>query len=214
MNISKHLEEYYANSFAKYNAKPEGASWGSDIERVNLRWKMILSVMEHDPEGRIEKPTVLDVGCSYGGMLEYAKTHGICLNYSGIDIVKESIESACCMHQDASFYCGDILNDEVLPQNAVYDYVVSCGTFAIKGSVSHRAYYSYWKKIIKIMFSKCRRGIAFNVFPTSVNIFHENAFYVNSLELLAFCSDSLSDKVLLNNATKLFDTFVFVYKNF
>lgn len=200
--------EYYNSCYDKYGATLEGASWG-EVGRTHNRWKLSYDVFRHDPKGVLQVPTVLDVGCSYGGMYTFGKSLGLKMSYTGVDPVEESIVSAKMNHPEASFYCKNITFDEI---DGMFDYVVSCGIFAIKGSVSHADMHSYWKETVKRMFDKCTRGMSFNVFTNKVSRFDVSSYYLSPVEALAFCMDELSDKVVLQHATSLYDFFVYVYK--
>ena len=203
------IAAHYELCFSTYGATTEGAAWGNNTERLYTRWRLIYEILHLDPTGVQNKPSVLDVGCSYGGMYGYALAHGIDIQYYGIDIVEDAVNSAKTQFPSVKFEIGDFAT--LYPANS-FDYVVECGIFAAKGKVSHNDMRVYWKETILSMFDKCRKGIAFNVFTNKVNIFHEESFYLSPLEALAFCMENMSDKIIVNHASGLFDYFVYVYK--
>jgi SAM-dependent methyltransferase len=203
------MASHYEACFSKYGSTIEGASWGNDIDRLHTRWRLLFELLRLDPKGILSSPSMLDVGCSYGGMYGYAKDQGIKICYHGVDIVDKAIFAAKQNYPDANFKLGDF---NTLYSSESFDYVIACGIFGIKGDISHRDMHFYWKKTIFNMFDRCKNGIAFNVFTNKVNIFHKEAFYVSPLEALAFCMESISDKVVLHHASGLFDYFIYVYK--
>jgi SAM-dependent methyltransferase len=207
--VRRHITAYYAQYFKEHGATMEGAAWGSDRERLHTRWRHIYEIFRLDPRGTVEQPTVLDVGCSYGGMYAYALEQGLRLRYSGIDLVEDAVRAACAAHPEAVFAYGDF--SSLYPKGS-FEYVVSCGSFAAKGEAPHRDMHAYWKHVITQMFARCTRGIAFNVFTNRVNSFDPDFFYVSPVEALAFCLDAMSPNVIIQHASGLFDYFVYVYK--
>jgi SAM-dependent methyltransferase len=208
-NVRRNIAAYYASYFNEHGATMEGAAWGSDRERLQTRWRHIVEILRLDPRGTIDQPTMLDVGCSYGGMYAYALERGVRLDYSGVDIVEAAVRTASEAHPEAAFACGDFV---ALYPEASFAYVVSCGTFAAKGETPHRDMHAYWKHVITNMFAKCTRGMAFNAFTNRVNSFDPDFFYVSPVEALAFCLENLSPNVVIQHASGLFDYFVYVYK--
>ena len=80
-NVSENLKNFYGDNFEQYGATPFGVSW-RDQDSMNLRYDRMLNV-------------ILDVGCWYGGLLEYINNHTkLKINYKGIDIVPASIDYA------------------------------------------------------------------------------------------------------------------------
>ena len=208
-HVRRHIAAYYISYFDAHGATMEGAAWGSDRDRLHTRWRHIYEIFRLDPHGTVNQPTVLDVGCSYGGMYAYALECGLRLRYSGVDLVADAVRAASGAHPEATFTYGDFVS---LYLEASFDYVVSCGSFAAKGEATHRDMHVYWKYVIENMFAKCTRGIVFNVFTNRVNSFDPDFFYLSPVEALAFCMDNLSPKVIIQHASGLFDYFVYVYK--
>jgi SAM-dependent methyltransferase len=208
-NVRRSIAGYYAPYFDAHGATMEGAAWGSDLERLHTRWRHIYEIFRLDPRGTADQPTVLDVGCSYGGMYAYALERGLRLRYSGVDIVEDAVRAATQAHPEAAFACGDFTT--LYPRES-FEYVVSCGSFAAKGEAPHRDMHAYWKHVTTNMFAACTRGIVFNVFTSRVNSFDPDFFYLSPVEALAFCMENMSPNVIIQHASGLFDYFVYVYK--
>src|ERR1700722_5879498 len=72
---------------APWGATSRGVDWGEQSD-VDLRYSKMLEVI--GPQSASGKPArVLDVGCAYGGLLEYAKSRRIVVHCIGIDLVPE-----------------------------------------------------------------------------------------------------------------------------
>ncbi len=205
--VSEKLLQIYQNSFNKYNATKLGIGYPTETN-MDILYSRILNVM--DDFYVIKNPTVLDVGCGYGGLLEYIKKRKININYTGIDILDENIKAAKKNHPNHSFYVKDALN---MDYNEEFDYVICNGIFTDKGDADIFEMTSFVKKIIKKMFKASRVGIGFNLISTYVENFYEGMFYKNPMEILAFCLSELSTHVKIDHSKrKTPDYLVYIYR--
>ena len=133
-NVSKILRDHYEKAFLQYGANSKGVDWGENEERQHLRYDNMLSVI-----GNIntEAPSILDIGCGYGGLLDYANRKGVALHYTGIDIVKNMILWARDAFPNATFIVGDIFETNI--ENH-FDYVVCNGILTLKTRCARACY--------------------------------------------------------------------------
>ena len=89
--ISKALAQHYSEKFSLHGPSPEGVDWGADESKMLLRYDKMLSVADWVAGN---KPSLLDVGCGYGGLRRYAISKNIDLDYTGIDVAGNMIEWA------------------------------------------------------------------------------------------------------------------------
>jgi len=136
--ISKQLGEHYDKKFEQFGANSQGVDWGEDERRLRLRYsKMLAIISKMEPELIPEDlpatdrvPSLLDVGCGYGGLLVYATEHKIPLVYTGIDMSAKMIAWANKnLPEKGKFIAGDILN---MKSSTQYDYVVCNGILTQK----------------------------------------------------------------------------------
>jgi len=106
------------------------------------------------------------------------------------------IDHAAHALPDASFLCGDVF--EYAPPER-FDYAVCNGILTQKLETSTAAMDAYAERLIKKMFSLCRRGIAFNVMSTSVNFVAENLYYRDPADLLTWCLAKVTNRVRLDH---------------
>ena len=104
--ISETLRQHYSRKFDLHGASSEGVDWGSNEAKVLLRYDKMLAVLETEPA----KPTLLDVGCGYGGLLRYATEQKIELEYTGIDVSENMIEWARANQTAGTFIPGDFID--------------------------------------------------------------------------------------------------------
>lgn len=205
--ISSLLANHYARVLAKHGATPKGVDWGENITDYQIRLDRMLAVLERGDAG--EQPSILDVGCGYGGLLDLIKERQLSVKYAGIDICAGMIEVAKARHPDVQWFLGDILS---LRLRQKFDYVVCNGILTQKLSASIRDMNFFLRALIFKMFKLCRIGIAFNVMTTHVNYMKPNLYYHNPVELLGWCMSEITSKVMLDHAYPLFEYTVYLYK--
>jgi SAM-dependent methyltransferase len=207
--VSKTLKEHYFKKFMEFGATPKGVDWGK-MGDVLLRYRKMMEVIAHDEQKSIANPTVLDVGCGYGGLFQYCTDNNINLKYTGIDVCENMIEYAKTIYSDAIFICDDVFN---LKPDTYYDYVICNGILTQKLGTSQMDMDDYSQKLIFKMFELSNRGIVFNLMSTKVNFMVENLYYRNPVELFGFCFTQISPKIRIDHTYPLFEYSISIYKN-
>jgi 2-polyprenyl-3-methyl-5-hydroxy-6-metoxy-1,4-benzoquinol methylase len=203
--ISETLRQHYSEKFALHGASSQGVDWGANEANVLLRYQKMLEVIKH-PEGR---PSLLDVGCGYGGLLSYANDKKIELDYTGIDVAENMIEWARANQAGGIFTVGDVMHHEFEGQ---FDYVVCNGILTQKLDTTNLAMDQFAAQLIKRMFSLCKVGIVFNVMTTKVNYFSNNLYYRNPAELFSWCLSEISSHIRLDHSYPLFEYTLQIYR--
>lgn len=204
-SISQVLRDHYSQKFALHGASSEGVDWGSNEANVLLRYQKMLEVLRNsDP-----RPTLLDVGCGYGGLLGYANDRKIDLQYTGIDIAQNMIEWARANQPAGKFMHGDFMDHDFESQ---FDYVVCNGILTQKLDTMALAMDQFAAQLIRKLFSLCTVGIAFNVMTTKVNYFSNNLYYRNPAELLSWCLSEISPHIKLDHSYGLYEYTLQIYR--
>lgn len=203
--ITQALRAHYAGTFDRHGATSRGVDWGAPQD-VEIRYSRMLDVIQEDGSRPV---SLLDVGCGYGGLYQYAQSRGISLRYTGIDVADNMIAHATQAFPDARFICADVFEFE---PDAPFDYVVCNGILTQKLSTSIKEMDRYCQRLIKRLFDCCGTGVAFNVMTTKVNFMAENLYYRNPVELLAYCMSEVTDKVRLDHAYPLYEYTMYLYK--
>lgn len=196
--ISETLRQHYSQKFAEHGASSEGVDWGSNEANLLLRYKKMLDVLR-DPSST---PTLLDVGCGYGGLLTYAAEQNIELQYTGIDVSQNMIEWAQANQATGTFIVGDFIEHDFATQ---FDYVVCNGILTQKLETAGLAMDQFAAQLIRKMFALCKVGIAFNVMTTKVNYFSNNLYYRNPAELFSWCLSEISSHLRLDHSYPLYE---------
>lgn len=203
--VSKKLQLHYAKLFSLHGPSPLGVDWGNDEAKALLRYEKMLNVLNKFQQ----KPSMMDVGCGYGGLYQYALSKNIDINYTGIDVADNMVNWAISNLPSANFICADVLAFEF---REAFDYVVCNGILTQKLSIPALQMDEFAAQLIRRLFSLCRIGIAFNVMSTKVNYFSNNLYYRNPAELLAWCLAEISPHIRIDHGYPLFEYTVYLYR--
>ena len=104
----------------------------------------------------------------------------------------------------------DILeNPENVPE---FDYIVMNGVFTEKRELSYNDMLDYFKKLIRAVFEKAKKGIAFNVMSKHVDWEREDLFHLSFDELGSFLKEEISRNFTIRNDYGLYEYTVYIYK--
>ena len=205
-NVSETLKAHYEKKFEMYGPSSMGVDWGEEEKNLNLRYEKMLAVLQ---DSDLSLPSLLDVGCGFGGLLRYANTKGINLCYTGVDVAENMIKWARKHFPQNEFVLGDVL--EII-YDKQYDYVVCNGILTQKLNIAALAMDEYAHKLIRRMYDLCLEGIAFNVMTTKVNHFANNLYYRNPGELLSWCMSEITPHFKIDHAYPLFEYTICLYR--
>ncbi|MEO8433483.1 MAG: class I SAM-dependent methyltransferase [Pyrinomonadaceae bacterium] len=205
--ISKALGQHYAEKFSLHGPSSAGVDWGADESKMLLRYDKMLAVADWVAGNR---PSLLDVGCGYGGLQRYATSKNIDLNYTGIDVAGNMIEWAKENQETGNFIQGDILGYEFGRQ---FDYVVCNGVLTQKLETPGLEMDEFAAQLIRRMVSLCTIGIAFNVMTTKVNYYSNNLYYRNPAELFSWCLSEITPHIKLDHSYPLYEYTIYLYRN-
>jgi len=215
--ITQILKNYHQKVFSEHGATAKGVDWNNEDE-VILRYDKMLKVIDMDFYKGPAKPSMLDVGCGWGGMAKRALDIEAPVDITGVDVVEEMIVHAQNHYPKFNFQTCDIFT---LQETEAYDFVVCNAILTQKHNVSIPEMEMFAKRLIRKMFSLCRYGIAFNMMSTRVNFTVGNLYYQNPIELFTFLLNEVSPRVVIDHGYsslqsgvgKYYDFTVYVYKH-
>ena len=121
MDKLKVIKTYYEDNMAKGLPEYGILGWESE-EAQKLRFDMLLSSVD------LNGKTLLDVGCGTGNLLEYIRSRGTNVTYTGVDILDKMIEKAKNKQLGADFFLIDIFKDNIFMDNS-FDVIYASGIF-------------------------------------------------------------------------------------
>lgn len=190
----------YKNRFDEHGYDPKSLGWG-EKDRAKLRFEILLSQWD------FTDAVVLDFGCGFGDLYQYAQATGRKLkNYIGIDINPDFIEIAKQRNPQGVFFCADIFDlDE---SDLQCDYVLTSGVF------NHR--YSDNYAFISDCLSKFNRialkGFSSNFLSDKVSFTYDYTFHSNPGKILEMAFQ-YSNNVVFRNDYMPFEFTVFINKS-
>lgn len=209
--ITQRMKEHYESTFKQYGANFQGVDWGGGddegLKRLDLRYQKMLEVID-GVDIIPDKISVLDVGCGYGGLYEYALKQEYTLDYTGIDVCDNMIQYAADKHPECSFICKDALE---YMSNQKYTFVICNGILTQKLGASILEMDEYARKLISKMWSMSDTGIVFNIMKSQVDFMNDALYYKSPLEIIAYCM-TLTDKFKVDSSYPLYEYCVYLYK--
>jgi 2-polyprenyl-3-methyl-5-hydroxy-6-metoxy-1,4-benzoquinol methylase len=197
--------EHYERCLAEFGDTHKGVNW-PNAESAIKRHDVMLGVIR-DPFMTV---TLLDYGCGTGHLLETVQARGETrIKYTGADISTRAISLCKDKFPTHSFYCLDILEQ---PLRETFDYIICNGVFTVKLGLPHAEMFDYVIKVVTALWTRCSKGIAFNLMSKHVDWESEDLFYVCFDELATFCKAQLSRHFVLRADYALHEYTAYVYK--
>jgi ubiquinone/menaquinone biosynthesis C-methylase UbiE len=201
LNEKKEIIKRYTDRFDRLGGVVEALGSGSD-EHQAIRYKVLSEIAD------LGGQRVLDVGCGFGGFVDYCRHYGQPVTYTGIDIVPAFLEEASKRHPEEEFLEMDILD---APDDLEYDYVVSSQAFNNRFGESDNL--NVIKKVISKCFRIAKKGVAFDMMSSHVDFREDHLYYFDPAEVFSFCK-TLTKRVSLRHDYPLFEFCVYLYPDF
>ena len=201
LSIAKH----YDDCFKKHGDNNLGVDWPK-YEDTLTRHEIMFQLLQGD-----ENVSLLDFGCGLGHFYEFLKSHNHhnFTNYSGLDINESFYQTCKQKFPFLNFYHTDILVNDNIPN---FDYIVCNGTFTEKRELSQNEMMEFFTSVLKKLWAKTNKGIAFNIMSKLVDWERDDLFHVSIDELGWFLKNNLSRNFVIRNDYKLYEYTVYVYK--
>ncbi|MFV2053242.1 class I SAM-dependent methyltransferase [Aliiroseovarius sp. YM-037] len=158
--------------------------------------------------------SVLDVGCGLAHFYHFLKGQGFTNRYHGVDIVPEFVDLANqSMADDDGAQASLMHAADELPSG--YDYAVLSGVFNNRMDDNK----AFMENTLRRMFDAADVGIAFNAMSTYVDYFDDGLYYVDPMEVFAFCKTELGGHPVLRHDYAIreggfpFEFAMYVYKS-
>jgi trans-aconitate methyltransferase len=190
----------YNERLEEFGYDPRSLGWGTGgIERQHIRFRNLLEIKKFTTN---EVSSVLDIGCGFGDCCEYSKKMNPKIEYTGIDINQSLIDIAKDKYPDGTFFCGDIVEKEfcgLISNNREkeFDIVISSGIFNYK--LTNENQYDYICRMLKIMYSLSKIGVAADFLSDQVDFMHDGAFHTNIDSLYVKTRNKITKKSIFRN---------------
>jgi|688.fasta_scaffold207555_2 SAM-dependent methyltransferase len=198
------LAEHYDKCFKEHGDTHLGVDWPK-LEDTFKRYDVMLGLIKEETS-----ISLLDFGCGTASLnqyIEFLKIKNI--KYSGLDINDGFYNTSKLKFPNNDFYCLDILKNESIPN---FDYIVCNGPFTEKRDLSQEEMMDFFTSVIKKLWNKCDKGIAFNLMSKHVDWERDDLFHVSLDELGWFLKNNLSRNFIIRNDYGLYEYTAYVYK--
>ena len=180
-------------------------------EGFDRRYHVYLDVIRDAAAG--EPCSLLDVGCGTARLLDLIKSLGKAeISYRGVDLSPQLIAAAREKHPEADFICGDPFD---LPEiwKARPDYVVFGQIFTARLQMTVQEMTDYMIRLLRLAFTNCQRGIAFNVMSHHVDWQRDDLFHVPFDRMAEILQANFSRHYLFRADYGLYEYTVYVYRS-
>lgn len=192
------VERYYSEKVTRHGATPQGVDWNGEAGQ-NLRFERLLAIL--DPV--VERPSINDYGCGYGGLLDLLLARDRRVEYTGFDLSQPMIEAASARHADSRGARFVSRREDLTPA----DYTVASGIFNVRLRETDADWARYVQDTIEDMVSVSRRGVAFNALTShsDAGFMRPDLHYADPAALLDHCLRRYSRNVVLDHDYELYE---------
>src|SRR4051794_37608319 len=112
--------ERFRAYLARHREGARAVGWGSAASQAR-RFEVLNGIAP------LAGQSILDLGCGLGHFLGWLKARGIAVDYVGLDITPEMVESARAAHPEARFENGSVEDFLVREPQPAIDYAFASG---------------------------------------------------------------------------------------
>lgn len=160
-----------------------------------------------------ETCSLLDIGCGTARLLDLIKSSGRTeISYRGVDLSPKLLQAARTKHPEADFVLGDPFDLEEI-WKARPDYVVFGGIFTSRLKMSVPEMTDYMLRMLRLAFTHCRRGLAFDVISAHVDWQRDDLFHVPFDQMADLMQANLSRNYVFRADYGLYEYTVYVYRS-
>ncbi len=187
-NFSEAAREFYSGKYAEHGDSIEAVGWRS-AEKQELRFEVLAGI------GEIDGARVLDVGCGFGDMLDYFIRSGKDVQYFGMDIMEDFVNTAQVRLPGARLFAFDILDDAPEGFEPPFDYVLASGLLGLNLGDNG----AFAREALRKMYEWCGTGVAANFVSSYVDYREDYLAYTSPEEIFKFCKTELTGRVALRH---------------
>lgn len=200
------IVRHYEVCLERHGDSHLGVDW-PNVKDAETRYQVMLEMIPAESNDI----SVLDFGCGLSHLYEFIQRKSLNgIMYSGLDMSPRFIQVCRRKYPGVTYYCADVLRkDASVP---MFDYIIANGVFTEKCGLSQDQMLNYFYRLLSRIFSKARKGIAFNVMSTYVDWEREDLFYLAPQTVVDFVVRQLSRHFVIRNDYGLYEFTAYVYK--
>jgi SAM-dependent methyltransferase len=205
--ISRKIESVSRADVLRYEDSRE-VGWRNGQEQIS-KFEHLLAMIKRNVRFVPIGFRLLDVGCGTADLYCYLDK---VYDYTGIDLVKESIRKAQKRYPELKkkLIVGNFLEQGFKQE---FDLVVANGLFHWKGEIDENDYREYMQKAIKKMFELSKYGVVFNIITPAPSYFNPDQFYVRDFHSFFAFLYGLTRQVEISTSYPAWDVNIGLFKN-
>ncbi len=165
------IKSYYEENMSKGLPEYGILGWESE-EAQHLRFDAMLNKVD------LSGKRLLDVGCGTGSLLEYVRSKGIEVKYTGVDILGQMIDIAQKKKLGADFLKVDIFKENIF-KDASFDVIYTSGIFNLNLGNNKE----FLKNALELFFRLSKETVVFNLLHTASPDREDKYFYFHPDEV-------------------------------
>lgn len=195
---------------AKHGDSHLGVDWPNQSD-AQTRYRVMLDLLT---ESEMEPVDLLDFGCGPSHLYEFLQKqpHKEKINYSGLDLSEQFLALSKKKFPENLYYHMDVLQPEQFAKLPQFDYIIVNGVFTLKLDLSQTEMKEFFEKVVELLFTKAKRGIAFNVMSKHVDWERADLFHLPYDELAAFLKSRVSRHFAFRADYGLYEYTAYVYQ--
>jgi SAM-dependent methyltransferase len=203
--ILKDVSDYYSEKIKAHGDTPLGVDWNGAKSQY-LRFQQLCNIID----GNQSHFSMVDLGCGYGALYDYLKSHYKKFSYTGIDISEDMLESGRAKFgslPDVNFY-NSTANVGTL------DFGIASGLFNVRLSYDDQHWLNYITSTLNSLNQVCSKGFSFNCLTEYSDIEKRKPylFYANPTYIFDYCKKHFSKNVSLLHDYDLYEFTILVRK--
>jgi SAM-dependent methyltransferase len=181
------LASHYEACLARFGPTVQGVDAPDEHDHAK-RFAAVLSPLDV----RNARPSVLDLGCGPGFMLDYLEQAGLRerVEYLGVDISEHMVRTARDRWPEHAFECRDVLATPFAERS--FDYVVLNTVLTERVSVPRDLMEAMAKELVRNAFATARVAVSFNVMNAHVDWTRDDLFHWPFDEVASFLRAEVS----------------------
>lgn len=203
-DVLKAVALYYSDKLAVHGTSPQGVDWNGEAGQ-SLRFEQLSKVIDSS-----SGYSVNDLGCGYGGYLDFLLKASKEVRYSGFDLSADMVTAAKQRFADNG-NCRFVVAGE---PDVVADFGIASGIFNVRLHSTEDAWRSYILRTLDLLDHTSSRGFAFNCLTSysDSDKMREYLYYANPGEIFDHCKRKYSRNVALLHDYGLYEFTILVRK--
>lgn len=202
--IIQDIESYYTGKVRQFGPRPQGVDW-RDGESQQRRFVQLLKLLDGKDFFELN-----DLGCGYGGLLEFLNGLYPAFCYRGYDLSQAMIKEAEKKFPGRENYSFHLSSPGEDPAPA--DYTVASGIFNVKMEYCEEEWLEYILSTLQMMRRCSRRGLAFNILTSysDPEYMRKDLYYADPCFWFDYCKRNFSRNVALLHDYNLYEFTILV----